>query len=167
MSQPSNEAIRMAADNGKSEAVWQENRLKYSIKSELAAIEQLADRIGFQCSALMRLAEAIPGYQYDQDGLRVIRLAVHSMNEALVKVEQTARQIDLAEFGIVDNQPPIQVKLQYGTSLEDIETMASDVGMQANAESYMLTLLASRRRPSRESMSVLRHLVNSMRSALG
>lgn len=159
-----NNRIRFATDNGQSSRNWRDNVKKVHVKHELEAVEQLADRITIQCSALRRLSEVIPGYQ-DRDALRAIGLAIGSMTKALDAIDKTVAEIDEQEFG-GSQAVAAYVPIEYGVGLDGLEDAANDIGIQANSQAYMGSLIKSRRRPSPYALQAMRSMVEAMTSAL-
>jgi hypothetical protein len=162
------ELARGLAGNGEESKRWAANKHKVAIRTELGAIEQLSERIALQCNAQARLSEMVAGYQYDDDSLRAIRLAVNSIGEALDNVERLCAIIDQEEFGQVGPQAhcrPDAVK--HGNDLAAVEEIINDLSVQANAEAYVLGLVASRRRPAPATVAAMKLLFGSVRAILG
>lgn len=158
---------RVVADNGQEAARWKRNKLKVGIRTELTAIESLCDRIGIQCNSLQLLSSAIPGFRYDDDNLRTIRLALGSIFEALGNVERLCRDIEVSEFGGTAPVTPVMVKQEYGNDLAAVEEIVNDLGVVCNAEAYTLGLVDSRRRPTVEVIAMMRFLADRVRGILG
>lgn len=162
-----NGRARSAADNGQDAERLRNNKFKMPLITELGAIEQLAERIAVQCSALMKLNDMYSWYQYDEDNLRAIRLAVNSMTEALDSVERLCSEVDKMELGAPSQPVKYDATAEYGNDLAAVEEITNDLSVLANAEVYVLKLIASRRRPSPTVVAAMRYLANRIRAILG
>lgn len=158
---------RDAADDGNESERWQRNRLKVSMINDLLAVEQLSERIANQCSAQLKLASMIAGYRFDDDSLRAIRLAVNSATEALDSIERLCAEVDRVEFGAPVPYTRYECSAEYGNNLDAVEELTSELSVLANAEAYLLKLIASRRRPAPEVIAGMRYLHGKIRAILG
>jgi hypothetical protein len=158
---------RLAADDGDEAKRWAASKHKAAMRTEFVAIEQLAERIALQCNAQGRLVDMLPGYKYDDDSLRAIRLAVNSIGEALGNVERLCAIVDQEEFGLAAPRTQYRFDVKYGDDLAAVEEIVNDLSVQANAEAYVLGLVASRRRPTPVVIASMRFLFDSVRAILG
>lgn len=160
------EHARLIAAGERSEYDKKQAIKRSTVRHELTSIEQLADRIGILCAAQIRLTEVGAGSGYDLDAMRSIRLSVASMNEALANVEHLCYEIDMEESGRAEHITGFKFSVKYEDGLAGVEGMANDIGVQVNAESFTLGLIASRKRPSPRVVGFVRYVVNLMSAAV-